>query len=909
MVVMMEQAREALRLAEGDPNRSIALASEVVTRAGQAGDVATAAVAQRAWGLAAVHLEDLDSAVRHLRMAVGLGKRAGAPRLAAEAQMTLAYALNARGRTRRALLEIESALGHLDGLARARAQAQRAAILQQVRRFDEAIAIYRNVLPVLRRADDLLWVQRVLSNRGIVHTYRYEFAAAEADQQEAVRVCEKLGLDLSMAWVQQNLGFLNAIRGDVPAALRYLDLAEERFRALGAQVGEVLADRSQLLLSVRLVSEAREVAEQAVAEFEHERRRFTLPEARLFLAEAAMLDGDPARALREGRRAVREFLRQERDQWAQLARFAVLSSRLAGAHRARVRVHELERAAEMLTGSGWPAAAIEARLHAARLALERGQAGRARRQLHQASRGRLHGPAALRARAWYAEALLRFSTGRRRGAARAVGAGLRILDEYRATFGATDLRAHVSGHRTELAELGLRLALQGGRARRVLVWVERGRASHLLSRPVRPPDDPVVARALAELRVTVADIEDARRAGRPVSRLVQRQVAVEAAIRDHHRRQQGDGALDLDEPLALDSLDDALGEAALVEFFQLDGTLRAVVVVDGRVRLRRLGPVLGLEDLVDRLRFALHRLASRLASPASRAAAIAMLRHAAARLDAALLGPLADLIHDRPLVLVPTGPLQSLPWSTLSSCAGRPITLAPSTAIWLAASRRPLPPVGHVVVAAAPDLPGARAEAGAIATIYPRSTALLGSAATVERVMTAMNGAGLAHLAAHGYIRADSPLFSALRLADGPLTLYDLERLDRVPHTMVLAACDSARSIVRPGDELLGFSATFLSRDCRQLVASVAPIPDASTAPLMVALHRLLATGRPVAGALAQAQQEVAGEETAMAAAAGFVCIGAGFAAPVRAPLPPAEGRSFDLTVTSPGELGLSRSG
>jgi hypothetical protein len=45
----------------------------------------------------------------------------------------------------------------------------------------------------------------------------------------------------------------------------------------------------------------------------------------------------------------------------------------------------------------------------------------------------------------------------------------------------------------------------------------------------------------------------------------------------------------------------------------------------------------------------------------------------------------------------------------------------------------------------------------------------------------------------------------------------------------------------------------------------------------MVAFHRLLAAGHSPASALGRAQQEVAGDEpVAMAAAAGFVCIGAG---------------------------------
>jgi CHAT domain-containing protein len=84
--------------------------------------------------------------------------------------------------------------------------------------------------------------------------------------------------------------------------------------------------------------------------------------------------------------------------------------------------------------------------------------------------------------------------------------------------------------------------------------------------------------------------------------------------------------------------------------------------------------------------------------------------------------------------------------------------------------------------------------------------------------------------------------------------------------------------VVRAGDELLGLSATFIGKGAAQLVASVLPVPDAETAPLMVALHRGLASGQPPAVALAAAQRQLAGDDpAAMAAAAGFVCLGFGF--------------------------------
>jgi tetratricopeptide (TPR) repeat protein len=872
-----EQAREALRLADDDPGRSVALAIQVARHARAERDAAAASVAERALGLARLHLEDLDTAMRHLRTAITLGHRAGSPKLAAEARMTLAYALSRRGRPQRGLREIDTALGELGGVERARALAQRGVILHQLDRLDEALAAYRLALRALRRAGDHVWVQRVLSNRAILYGHRLEFAAAEADLQEAGRLCEHLGLSLSGAFIQQNLGWVKSLEGDVPAALRYLGQAEDGFRALDAQLGEILTDRSELLLSVRLVTEARRVAEQAVVESERERRRVGLPEARLFLAQAATLDGDPERALQQSQRAALELAQQGRREWAVLARFIVLRSRLAAAQHARVGVRQLDRTAAGLLACGWPAASLEARLLAAQLAFGRGWRSEAYGQLEEAARARGHGPATLRARAWHAEALLRAARGDRPGATRAVRAGLRILNEHRATLGATDLRAFASGHRTELAELGLRMALQGRRPRQVLEWAEQGRASHLLLRPVRPPEDPVLAHALAELRATMAKINEVRGSDRSLAKLVQRRVALEQRVRDHCRKQPGDGGWRVDR-LPLERLAAVLAGAALLEFVQLDGALQVVTVIDGRVRLRRLGTLPQLGWLVDHLAFAMRRLAHHRGGAASRDAATTVLRETAARFDAALLGPLAGDLDDRPLVLVPTGPLQALPWSVLPSCRGRPVTVSPSAALWYAATTRPPPGPSGAVVAAGPGLPGARAEAEAVARVH-QATALVGDAATVAAVSSALDGAGLAHLAAHGSVRPDNPLFSSLRLADGPLTVYDLERLERMPDTVVLAACDVGRSVAAAGDELLGLSATFLSRGSRQLVASVVAVSDAETAPLMVAFHRLLAGGHPVAVALGRAQQEVAedGGPTSTAVTAGFVCIGAGF--------------------------------
>jgi tetratricopeptide (TPR) repeat protein len=863
---------DVLRLAESDPRRAIELAATAVRQAAADEDFSAAAVAERAWGLAALHLDNVDVAVQHLRAAIRHGRRARSTALVAEARVTMAGLLSGRGRPAAALRELEVALGDLSGVGRARAQAQRGAILHQIGRLDEAMQCYRAALPVLRRTDPV-WAARTLMNRGVLHGQRQEFAAGMDDLWSAEQLYRELDLTLSVGFVHQNQGFVQAHRGDVPAALGFLGQAESCFRQLRSQLGELLSDQADLLLSVRLIAEARHAADEAVRACEQEGRGLLLPEARLTLARAALLDGAVGEARGQASLAVGEFSRQRRFEWAALARLTVLDCELADPEPRRISVARVESTAAAVARL-WPAAAVEAKLSAARVALRRNRPREAGRLLADAARWRTRGPATVRARAWFAEALRRYRAGERTGALHAARAGLRVLDDHVASLGATDLRAHSAGHRTELADLGLRIALDGGRPDGIFRWAEAGRASHLVRHPARPPDDPFLAAAVAELRETVTEIRLLRRDGVGDAVLDRRLLALERTVRDYHRQHTAPGQAELSAAPSAAGLADALPDVVVLEFFVIDGTLHVVIIVNGRIRVRDLGSFAVVRELLDRLPFVLRRL-TRPTTAASRLAATELLRSTVAELDAVLFAPVPE-IGDRDLALIPTGPLQSVPWALLPSCTGRPLTVAPSAAMLYAASVGPTPAGGGVVVVAGPGLPGALHEANSIGEIH-RSNPMTGGAASVAAVTAALDGGRLAHLATHGHVRADNPLFSSLELVDGPLMVYDLERLDRTPDTVVLAACDTGRPVVRAGDELLGLSATLLARGTRRLVAPVLAILDLDTAPLMIAFHRHLVAGRPVASALALAQQQTADcHPGGLAATGGFVCLGAG---------------------------------
>ncbi|MDT7786501.1 MAG: hypothetical protein QOF58_4920, partial [Pseudonocardiales bacterium] len=746
-------------------------------------------------------------------------------------------ALVHQGRAASALRELDLAVRVLD----ARARGQRAVILYHLGRLDDAFADYQVAERAIRRSGDQLHLQRVLLNRGVLQAERNNFAAATKDLLEADRLARELGRDLVVGIIAENLGFVEGRRGDVPAALAHLDRAEEIIAQHGGQLAPVLLDRAELLMSVGLAGEARDHAAQAITAFRDDGRQLKVPETRLLLADAALLASDWAAARRHARAALAQFTRQGRDHHAALARATVLRAALSAGKPCRISDPEGMVAAL----HGRPAAVAQAHLDLAAVAGRRRQQARAAEHLAIASRARGRGPATLRARGWYAEALLLERTNPRSAAA-AARRGLRVLDENHASLGASDLRAHSATHRADLASLGLRVALSSGKPADVFEWAERGRASRFLQHSVRPPDDPELASLLPLLRATVLELESS-----PTPRLRHRQVELERQIKNRSRQLRAFTGAPAD-PVRPSSLD--LGDRVLVQFIEYGDSLLALRLADGRLELRTVGSVGEVSDLLTRVPFALRHLAHRPRPEIAR-----LLRSTAAKLDSLLLPGC-----DRPLVVVPTGVLHDVPWSTLPSCQGKPVVVSPSATLWHTASSRPARP-RTFAVASGPGLPGAEEEAAAVAEIHQIASP---SSATVDDVLKALNAASTVHLAAHGRLNPDNPLFSALSLHDGPLVVYDVQRLDQVPETVIMAACDVGRSVVVSGNELLGLAATFLERGTSQLIAPVVPVPDAETKELMIAVHRRLRDGRTPAEALAEAQQELDQPN-------GFVCVGA----------------------------------
>lgn len=873
-------ALTALRMVADRPRAARQLAGKAREAAIAADDGHELSLAEEALGLSAKQLHEIDTAVRHLRRAVSVAEAHGLTTRSAEARTNLSIALAWSGRNTAALQEADRAAARLTGEPAARLQMYRATVLQRLGRLDEALEGYRQALAVFRRSGDRHWEAHLLSNRGVLHAYRGEFRAAEADLLRSERIRLALGEEFEAAKARSNYGFVAARRGDIPTALDSFDRAIAYFHGQGmVDVAAIpMLDRCEALLSVHLVGEARMAGERAVAELAKGGMGLDLPEARLMLSHAALLDGDVDGAFQAADLAVREFARQRRTAWAALARHARLRARWAGEEPSVPLLHAASRTRAALMASGWVVPALDARLMVGRIALALGDLPRARTELTLASRARYHGPIELRARAWHAEALLRRVSGNRRGASGAVRAGLRMLEQHRTALGATELRAHVNAHAEDLATLGLRLAAESRRPERLFVWAERWRATSLRLHPVRPPDDGELATAMARLRQVVGELERVTVDRGDTAPLLREQAELERRIRNRMRHARGPAFVD-QAPPSLAAVQHQLGDRVLVEMVDLDDRLHAVAVDAGRATLHDLAAYPAVQNELVHLRSALRRLAYRHGSARSLEAAARLVDHGLRQLDELLIAPVRARIAGRPLVMVPPGALHALPWPMLPSLATAAVTVSPSATFWCGAdSHAGQDGRRRIVLIAGPHLPHAALEVEALARSYRRAAErIAGPEATVDAVKASLNGAGLAHLAAHGVFRADNPLFSSIELADGRLAVYDLEALERTPRTMVLSACDSGLSSVHPGDEIMGLAATLFRLGTCSLIASVMPVPDDATRALMLALHDGLRRGRRPADALARAQARIdPTEPDTIAARAAFVCFGSG---------------------------------
>ncbi|MBW8838583.1 MAG: CHAT domain-containing protein, partial [Gemmatimonadetes bacterium] len=191
--------------------------------------------------------------------------------------------------------------------------------------------------------------------------------------------------------------------------------------------------------------------------------------------------------------------------------------------------------------------------------------------------------------------------------------------------------------------------------------------------------------------------------------------------------------------------------------------------------------------------------------------------------------------------------------------------------VWVALSVRAprRASAGFLVLAPKPDaLPASRREVAAIQRrVGADARVLIAGEATEEAFRRDAPTRRVLHLATYGILNKRNPLFSFVALAaggaqDGRLEVHEVFGMQLAADLVVLSACETgvgsgALNDVPPGDDWVSLTRAFLHAGAAQVVATLWPVDDRSTASLMEQFYDGYSSGRGAAYALARAQRQL----------------------------------------------------
>jgi CHAT domain-containing protein len=729
---------------------------------------------------------------------------------------------------------------------------------------------------------------QVENNIAIVLTMQHRFRDAARLYEQALARAAEGGLEVTQAEIEEDLGRLALNQGQYDRALDYLERARRRFATLGVHHAAAAAEKELADAYLEL-----NLAPEAIAAYERALEIFRTLDMRAEQA-ASFASSGRARALAGEPEAARKLLATAR-------RLYLAEDNEVGQATVTLAEAQLEHAEGSFEEAAVKASLAEAALVSAgtwgRALLARWLRGDALRALGQTRASRRLLQETLRAaeqqalpqiayRCETSLGLLARSAGDNEAAEAAFGRAIAIVEDLRAPLPAEEFRtAFVADKVLPYREL-VRLCLEGPRPRtaEALGYVERARSRALVDLlggavPVRPrARDAYEARLLERLGELREDLswlysQIYRPSGTDAPPTPDTLAELHASVRDRERsvaetlrqlEHSGGGTLVRVEPLELDELQGHLGpDTALVEYFVLDNEILAFVVIEDQVSVvRGLSTTEQVEAALEQLRFQLGAL--RKGSQRVRAHLDQLgrrTRHYLAVLHDLLLRPLEARLGSRRLVVVPHQSLHYVPFHALFdgqsyTIERREVCYLPSASVLrhcFGVQRRT---IRRALLVGVPDAqtPNVQAEVAALAELLPESVMLVGHQASRAAVRDQVADVDVVHLACHGQFRPDNPLFSAVRLGDGWLTVRDAYDLDLDGKLVTLSACETGASAVAPGDELIGLVRGFFLAGAPSLLVSMWTVDDAATATLMADVYGRLRAGESPASALRFAQ-------------------------------------------------------
>ncbi|MCL4210079.1 MAG: CHAT domain-containing protein [Phycisphaeraceae bacterium] len=911
---------EAERLLGVEVARARAAAEIVVALADQVGGPAARSRARRALGQALAYAGELHAALDVCRGAAVIADQAGEVVHAARARLASIHPLGETGRLDDAVRAGEQAWTMLteagEPALAARADLNLGVIHRKRDDPSRAVMHFQRARGPLANEPGIL--ARLESNLGEALLDLNDLDGAEEAFQSSLAAFHKTGQSWGAAIVEGNLADLATRQGRLDRALFHFESARRLLEKdqSPTHLARLLVEQADAKAALGLLDDAAADYDAALVKLERAGQPFDAARAAAGLARVRLRQNRAAEAmtlLDQAANGLRALNRR-----TELARVELLASERA------VLAGDMEEAARLVHAAleAWrerPVDAATARYHLARLALLRGDAAQAEREIEAAlSVAEEHGLAPL------AGDLLHL----RGQASEARGDRARAIVEYRAAIERIErVRGALQADRFRAALLGNRLEPYGHLARALLevgspealaeafhvVEQQRSRSLLDLVRGVIDPAGAGVARTTEEADL-LARLGDCQRRlnhlyrrfdeGRPADpgwRSDVRTLEDEVAQLEVRLSATQGVAAYFSHGATLAEVQRTLStREALIEYARIGDALAAFVVTPHGLTVRELGCTPGAAtDLVRRFHFQIGRALRPGALDGDREARLAAdARGACAALYDALIRPLAEHLQtvDR-LFIVPWGPLHALPFSALWGeerylIESNEVIQLPSAALLAHLRERAWSPDRSLTIAAHFDaahgdhgtlvvgVADARApriteEAMAVASMLPGSTLLLGADAAFDRFTEASRNAGLIHVAAHGRFDPGSPLSSGIRLADRWVTMRDVARLSLDGAAVILSGCETGLASVESGEELIGLQRAFLTAGASSVTSSLWIVSDDATLELMRSFYHQAASGSMErSAALRCAQRSMMARRPHPACWASFVQVG-----------------------------------
>lgn len=727
---------------------------------------------------------------------------------------------------------------------------QRALIFWQSGRLTDALHWFDAAEPLLAEHGPDTFYAALFHNRALVWRDLGELHKAMESIQRALRIYERVDIPVNRAKAIHLEALVWLDLGDVTKALLTFDEVRTQFRRFAPDL-EAFVDFSfaQALFYAGMYRQAADRWAEVIAaqRLAGDRRSAAISE---FWRAVAALEVSRFELVEElARQAMNSLYEQGNEPMAFLARLLILQGRFDSGQTGPDFAEKVARLCDALQQRGWTMRLEQAKILAVRARIRLRDLEGIEELLQGEHGGPGHDALAEDLARYLAKAELAIALDH--DPMPELQAGLDLLDDYRSTFGSVEFQAGVSALGVQLSSKGLTYTTNHGSPAEMLQWAERCRAQALRIPPVKPSADPDAREALGRLRQARQELWDLQVEGHAAAEVLSRVSELEAEIRNYDRARPGPGEQAARvAPAEIQELAEAR-ETVVVSMFEVGGTVRAVLAGGEGLQHFELMPLDAAAELERRLGADLDALTRTFHHPERlRQSVESAMRRNVAALSEGVWSPIADYVGDRQVVMIPHSKLAWVPWPLLPPLRGRPLTVSPSAEAWWRAVHRPAA-TGSALIAAGPRLARADSEIKSVGALYPEARLIPADHSDPEAVLEALDGAAVAHLAAHGHHEPDNILFSRLDFGLGPLNAYELLGLDVPPSHVVLSACDLGRSTVEIGNETLGFTAALLHAGTSTVVSSLAKVPDSMAAEMMIEYHRRCAGGATPAEALA----------------------------------------------------------